>query len=296
MSEKISLDALNAAAAADFLAALGGIYEHSPWVAEAALARRPFARLKDLHETMRAALLTADDARKRAVLNAHPDLAGKAARAGTLTADSTREQSSAGLDRLNEREFEAFHRLNAAYRDKFGFPFIVCVRRHTKDSIFAQFERRLKNDMAAEFETALGEVARIAALRLDQHVGAADRLPVHGRLSTHVLDTYHGRPAQGVAVELHELSSSGAGRVVATGVTNADGRTDAPLIAGRPVPIGRYALRFALGDYFAGHGVAMAEPRFLDVVPIEFAIAEAEGAYHVPLVATPWSYSTYRGS
>ncbi len=296
MSETISLDQLNAADAAGFLAALGGIYEHSPWVAEAAFAHRPFASLKDLHETMRAALLSADDAAKRAVLNAHPDLAGKAARTGTLTADSTREQSSAGLDRLNEREFDAFHRLNGAYRDRFGFPFIVCVRRHTKDSIFAQFEQRLKNDIATEFETALDEVGRIAALRLDRHVDASDRLPVHGRLSTHVLDTYHGRPAQGVAVELHELSSSGEGRVVATATTNADGRTDAPLIAGRPVPIGRYALRFALGDYFAALGVAMTEPRFLDVVPIEFAVADAEGGYHVPLVATPWSYSTYRGS
>lgn len=296
MSETVSLDALNATDAASFLASLGGIYEHSHWVAETALARRPFACLKDLHEVMRGALLSADDVRKRAVLDVHPDLAGKAVRAGTLTEDSTREQSSAGLDRLNEREFEIFHRLNSAYRDKFGFPFIVCVRRHTKESIFVEFERRLKNDAAAEFETALGEVTRIAALRLDQHVIAEDRLPVHGRLSTHVLDTYHGRPAQGVAIELHELSSSGEGRVVVKAMTNADGRTDAPLIAGRPVPIGRYALRFALGDYFCGLGVAMAEPRFLDVVPIEFAVAEAEGACHVPLVATPWSYSTYRGS
>lgn len=296
MSEPLSLDQLNAADAASFVDALGGIYEHSPWVAAAALARRPFAQLKNLHDAMRAALLTADDGQKRAVLEAHPDLAGKAARAGALTADSTREQSSAGLDRLNEREFDTFHRLNGAYRDKFGFPFIVCVRRHTKDSIFAQFERRLKNDVVTEFDTALDEVIRIAALRLDQHVGGPDRLPVCGRLSTHVLDTYHGRPAQGVAIELHELSASGEGRTVVQTVTNADGRSAAPLIAGRPAPIGRYALRFGLGDYFAGLGVAMTEPRFLDVVPIEFAIADAEGAYHVPLVATPWSYSTYRGS
>ncbi len=296
MSETVSLEQLNAADPASFVDALGGIYEHSPWVAAAALARRPFARLKDLHEAMRAALLTADDAQKRAVLDAHPDLAGKAARAGALTVDSTREQSSAGLDRLNAREFETFHRLNGTYYDKFGFPFIVCVRRHSKDSIFAQFERRLKNDVVTEFDTALEEVIRIAALRLDQHVSAPDRLPVHGRLSTHVLDTYHGRPAQGVAIELHELSASGEGRLLVRTVTNADGRSQAPLIVGRPAPIGRYALRFGLGDYFASLGVAMTEPRFLDVVPIEFSIADAEGAYHVPLVATPWSYSTYRGS
>jgi 2-oxo-4-hydroxy-4-carboxy-5-ureidoimidazoline decarboxylase len=296
MSEATTtLDALNAADAAAFIAAIGGVYEHSPWVAEAVDGRRPFASLAGLHEAMRAALLTADDARKRAVLNAHPDLAGKAALAGALTPDSKNEQSSAGLDRLNEAEFAAFQRLNSAYRDKFGFPFIVCVRRHTKDSIFRQFERRLRNDLTAEYETALTEVGRIAALRLDAHVSAPERLKVNGRLSTHVLDTAQGRPAQGVAVELHELSSSGEGRLVTRAITNADGRTDAPLIGGRPVPIGHYELRFAIGDYFSGEA-ATADPPFLDVVPVRFAVAEAEGHYHVPLLVTPWSYATYRGS
>ena len=139
------------------------------------------------------------------------------------------------------------------------------------------------------------EVYRIAALRLDQHVDAPDKLPVHGRLSTHVLDTHLGPPAQGVALELHALSSTGSA-LVTTGTTNADGRTNAPLIAGRPLPIGRYELRFAVGDYFKARGVALADPPFLDVVPLQFSIAEPEGHYHVPLVVTPWSYSTYRGS
>ena len=147
-----------------------------------------------------------------------------------------------------------------------------------------------------ECETALGEVDRIAALRLDQHVNAADRLKVHGRLSTHVLDTYSGRPAAGVGFELHELSSMGEGRLVAQGTTNVEGRTDAPLIGGRPIPIGHYELRFAIGNYFSGTGVALADPPFLDVIPIRFGIADPEKHYHVPLVATPWSYSTYRGS
>jgi 2-oxo-4-hydroxy-4-carboxy-5-ureidoimidazoline decarboxylase len=297
MSEApIALDKLNAADKAAFVAALGGIYEHSPWVAEAVAGARPFASLVALHEAMRAALLAADDARKRTLLDAHPDLAGKAARAGALTPDSKSEQGSAILDRLNEDEFAAFHHLNGVYREKFGFPFIICVRRHTKDSIFQQFERRLRNDLSAEFETALAEVGRIAALRLDQHVSAPERLKVHGRLSTHVLDTYRGHPAKGVAIELHELSSSGEGRLVIRTMTNADGRTGAPLVAGRPLPIGRYELRFAIGKYFATEAAAVADPPFLDVVPVRFAIAEAEGSYHVPLVATPWSYATYRGS
>lgn len=297
MSEATTtLDALNAADADSFVDAIGGIYEHSPWVAEAVVGRRPFATLASLHDAMSAALLTADDARKRAVLNAHPDLAGKAALAKTLTPDSKNEQSSAGLDRLNETDFAVFQRLNGAYRDKFGFPFIICVRRHTKDSIFRQFECRLRNDPTAEYETALGEVNRIAALRLDSNVSAPDRLKVRGRLSTHVLDTQCGRPAAGVALELHELSSSGEGRLVVRTATNADGRTDAPLIAGRPLPIGRYELRFAVGDYFAADAAVLADPPFLDVVPVRFAVAEAEGHYHVPLLVTPWSYATYRGS
>jgi 2-oxo-4-hydroxy-4-carboxy-5-ureidoimidazoline decarboxylase len=123
-----------------------------------------------------------------------------------------------------------------------------------------------------------------------------DRLPVLGRLSTHVLDTQRGRPAAGVAIELAELDGAGGERVVARATTNADGRTDQPLIAGRPVPIARYELRFAVGAYFRGQGVALADPPFLDLVPLRFAVAEPEGNYHVPLLVTPWGYTTYRGS
>ena len=230
------------------------------------------------------------------LIKGHPDLAGKAARAGTMTVESKAEQASAGLDRLSEAEFAQFHRLNDAYREKFGVPFIICVRRHSKDSILQQFERRLENTMSAETETALGEIFRIAALRLDQRIEAAEGLEVHGHLSTHVLDTQAGRPATGVTIELLELSANGGQRMIARATTNRDGRTDEPLIAGRPLPIGLYELRFHVADYFAGVGARQDEPPFLDVVPVRFAVAEPEGHYHVPLLVTPWSYSTYRGS
>ena len=230
------------------------------------------------------------------MIKGHPDLAGKAARAGTMTSESVAEQASAGLDRLSEAEFAQFHRLNDAYREKFGMPFIICVRRHSKDSILQQFERRLQNTMSAETETALGEIFRIAALRLDQRIEATDGLEVHGRLSTHVLDTQAGRPATGVMIELLELSANGEQRMIARATTNRDGRTDEPLIAGRPLPIGRYELRFHVADYFAGVGARQDEPPFLDVVPVRFAVAEPEGHYHVPLLVTPWNYCTYRGS
>src|SRR5262244_4487509 len=274
---KVALAELNAADEAAFMAALGDVYEHAPWVAQAASKQRPFPTLADLHKAMMAAVRAAPAEQQLALIKGHPDLAGKAARAGAMTVDSKAEQASAGLDRLSEAEFAEFHSLNGAYREKFGIPFIICVRRHSKDSILQQFERRLQNTMAAETETALGEIFRIAALRLDQRLEAADRLEVHGRLSTQVLDTQAGRPAAGVAIELLEVSANDEQRVIARATTNRDGRTDEPLIGGRPLPIGQYELRFHVGDYFAGAGARQDEPPFLDVVPVRFAIAEAEG-------------------
>jgi hydroxyisourate hydrolase len=112
--------------------------------------------------------------------------------------------------------------------------------------------------------------------------------PMSGRLTTHVLDVAAGRPAGGVAVELWR-----AGERLSSATTNADGRTDAPLLAA--LEVGVYELRFAVGAYFAGQGVA-ADPPFLDVVPVAFGVADADAAYHVPLLVSPWSYSTYRGA
>jgi 2-oxo-4-hydroxy-4-carboxy-5-ureidoimidazoline decarboxylase len=292
----LTLDALNAMDQRSFVQALADTVEHAPWVAEAAAAGRPFADLAALLRAMREAVNAASDDRKLALIQGHPDLAGNAARAGTLTTDSTVEQASAGLDRLSDAEFSRFQLLNSDYHKKFGMPFIVCVRRHSKDSILLEFERRLRNDAKAEKEAALIEILRIVALRLDQRVRAPDRLKVHGRLSTHVLNTHCGRPADGVTVELDELSASGERRSIANATTNRDGRTDAALIAGRPIPIGTYELRFHVGAYFTRLGTPVPDPPFLTVVPVRFSIAEPEGHYHVPLLITPWSYSTYRGS
>jgi 5-hydroxyisourate hydrolase len=116
-----------------------------------------------------------------------------------------------------------------------------------------------------------------------------------GKLSTHVLDTMNGCPAAGVAIELHVLDAQDW-RCVAQARTNADGRTDAPLLAGDAVLPGRYRLTFAAGDYFRARGVALPDPPFVDRVTLDFGLAEAGGSYHVPLLVSPWSYSTYRGS
>ncbi len=292
----VSLDELNAIDERGFIGALSNIYEHAPWVAETAARRRPFPTLAALADAMQQAVKQAGGEQQRALIAGHPDLADKVVRLNTLTPDSQAEQTSAGLDRLNNEEFDRFYRLNTAYQEKFGIPFIICVRRHAKDSILREFERRLHNDANKEQETALREISRIAALRLDQHVRGSDRLKVHGRLSTHVLDTYHGHPAAGVAVELFEIGVSGESRLLSRTTTNADGRTDRPLMVEQPIPISQYELRFAIGDYFKRRGTPLPDPPFLGVVPIRFAVAEPEAHYHVPLLATPWSYSTYRGS
>jgi 5-hydroxyisourate hydrolase len=116
-----------------------------------------------------------------------------------------------------------------------------------------------------------------------------------GRLSTHVLNTVHGRPAAGVAIELYAIADVGRS-LITRAITNADGRTDAPLMSGEGFRAGAYELVFHVGDYFRGLGMPLADPPFLDRVPIRFALAEPDGHYHVPLLVSPWSYSTYRGS
>lgn len=116
------------------------------------------------------------------------------------------------------------------------------------------------------------------------------------RLSTHVLDTAHGVPAVGVRLTLHRLIDDQADELVAEHVTNQDGRTDAPLLAGDVIPTGRYRLTFHAGDYFRTHGSPLPEPPFVDIVQLHFGIADAGGHYHVPLLVSPWSYATYRGS
>lgn len=116
-----------------------------------------------------------------------------------------------------------------------------------------------------------------------------------GKLSTHVLDTAHGKPAGGVQVQLFGVEGERR-RLIKADVTNADGRCGAPLLEGEALLPGQYELVFAAGDYFAAQGVALAAPRFLDRITIAFGIADPQQNYHVPLVVTPWSYSTYRGS
>lgn len=158
----------------DFVAAFGSVFEHSPWIAEGAFdaGLGPDAdTAAGLHDRLCAVFRAAPPQRRRDVLLAHPDLAGRLAVTGALTPDSTAEQASAGLDRCTPAEFERLQALNAIYREKFGFPFIMAVKGRSKAEIIAAFERRIESDAETEFATALGEVERIARLRLEALMG-----------------------------------------------------------------------------------------------------------------------------
>jgi 2-oxo-4-hydroxy-4-carboxy-5-ureidoimidazoline decarboxylase len=163
-----SLEALNTSDRAAFVSALGHLFEHSPWVAEETYARRPFRDADSLHSALCATMMGASADRQMALLRAHPDLAGRLAQAGALTESSAREQSAAGLDRLSAAEMAEIQRLNQAYKDRFGFPFIICARLNAKDAILASMRARVRNTAEAEHSTALGEVAKIARLRLNE--------------------------------------------------------------------------------------------------------------------------------
>jgi 2-oxo-4-hydroxy-4-carboxy-5-ureidoimidazoline decarboxylase len=165
-----TLNDLNAGDRDSFVAALGHLFEHSPWVASDAFANRPFRDLDALHGSLCEAMRGAPVERQLALVRAHPDLAGRLAQSGKLTASSAQEQSAAGLDRLGADEAAEVQRLNDAYNARFGFPFVICARLNAKEAILAAMRARLANSPEAELSTALDEIAKIARLRLNEAV------------------------------------------------------------------------------------------------------------------------------
>jgi OHCU decarboxylase len=153
-----------------FVATCGRFFEHSPWIAERAWEKRPFASLGDLHGKLCQTVARASADEQLALIRAHPDLVGRLAREGRLTHESTGEQAAAGLTGLSKSEIEAFEKHNAAYGDKFGFPFVICARQNRKDAILAAFPVRLSNSREQEVATALAEIYKIARLRLEDAI------------------------------------------------------------------------------------------------------------------------------
>lgn len=257
----------------ELTARFGGLFEHSPWVVQRAGAYAPFTDAEGLHAVLMEVVARASEDEQLALLRAHPELATNTE---PLTAESDSEQKGAGLKALNAEEIERFRALNTAYREKFGFPFIICVRMHSKAEILSNFERRLGNTPEAERGKAINEIGHITRLRLRDIM----ENPKSQGLTTHVLDTVRGTGAAGLRVELRQPMK----RLVAV-TLDAQGR--GTLLS--ELEPGPAELLFHAGAYFGG------AKSFYDVIPVRFNIEPEAGHVHVPLILSAFGYSTYRG-
>jgi 2-oxo-4-hydroxy-4-carboxy-5-ureidoimidazoline decarboxylase len=281
----LALAALNALAVDSFVTALGPVFEHADWVAEVVARGRPFASVTDLHRAMTATLAAAGDAAVLAFLRGHPALTPGALPPG-LTADSAEEQRSASLGTLDPAAGARLVAANAAFGARFGFPFILAVRNASPATILAAVERRLESTSAAEMAEALQEVKAISWLRLLERVGPA----ATGALSLHVLDTVRARPAAGLAGELWQ----GDTRLAA--FTTDDAGRSGRYLGGGHLRSGSFEWRLDTAAYFAATGMPTWDRSFLPAVSVRFAVWNPEEPYHVPVLLTPGSYTTYRGN
>jgi len=285
----------------DIMEALGGLYEHSPWAAEGFLEstsaeeRSKLSTVTELAEALKVVVDNAPRENQLELLRAHPDLAAKVEKLKTLTADSQTEQNSAGLQSLVGDELVAFTAMNESYKTKFGFPFILAVRNASKDTVLSALRGRLNNPQQQEFATAIEQVHKIAWMRLLSKINTDD---AQGFLTCHVLDTASGIPAAGMKITLMRLTPEDKAGVVGTFVTNSDGRLESgpALKGGTEFLVGTYEWTFYAGDYFASQGTFTSGTPFLDIIPLRFGIDNPDDHYHVPLLVSPWSFSTYRGS
>ena len=163
---RLTLAEINSLSRENFARVFGGLFEHSPWIADVTWSNQPFANLAQLHDAFCQTVLNASEEKQLALICAHPDLVGRAALTGQLTRESTNEQTSAGLNQLTPEEIDRFNQSNAAYREKFGFPFVICARLNKKEAILDGFRLRLNHSREQEIKTALEEIFKIAQLRL----------------------------------------------------------------------------------------------------------------------------------
>ena len=169
-AQKIPFAELQAMTRGEFVRIVGPVFEHSPWIAELAWTQKPFANVAELLRALCVTVERSGEDRQLALIRAHPDLVGRAALAGTLTPESAGEQAGAGLNQLSAAEIALFQKQNAAYREKFGFPFVICARLNKKEAILAGFAARLNHDARQEIRTALQEIFKIAELRLRDRI------------------------------------------------------------------------------------------------------------------------------
>lgn len=278
----LPLSVLNQMSEDEFTSVLGAIFEDSSWIAREAWGKRPFENLAGLHAAMVDVVQAATPEQKLSLLRAHPELGAR----GKLTQASAAEQGGQGLDRLQQQEAEAFERANAAYRERFGFPFIIAVRgARDRAAILQAIKTRTTHELSQEIHEALAQVARIAQFRLNDAVHD-DAVQGKGRLTTHILDTAKGEAATDVGITLYRLEDEGP-RMVCEGRTDAQGR--AMLLQGASLVAGHYEVVFHVAAWRGD------ESGFYTDIPVRFRVKDALAHYHVPLILAPYGYSTYRG-
>ncbi|KAL7550427.1 hypothetical protein ACHAWF_013659, partial [Thalassiosira exigua] len=328
---KIKINLLLSLSADDFLSHIGGIYEKTPWVvsqfydenlspaldaAAVAAAKERITDVKILFDEIKRYVRAGGREKQLALLKSHPDLCLKldppskrsdgTTGGGIITQESRQEQGRAGLSTLTPEERTKFRELNDRYKDKFRFPFILAVRNASKHTVLSALEGRVNSSPEEELGCALSQVDKIAWMRLLTKVDCVEGADGHGGfLTCHVLDTADGVPASGMRVELYRYEDGPERDGIRTQqrillksfVTNSDGRLDGPALKGAEFREGSYEWAFYAGDYFAKHTLSrISGTPFLDVVPLRFGLDDPTEHYHVPLLVSPWSYSTYRGS
>ena len=178
MTDRFTLQHLNRCPPEVFCDALADLWEHAAWVPRQVVDQRPFASVDALHRAMVAVVAAQSESDRVAFYAGHPELAGDDARRGAMTAASVDEQGTLGLERIGDDEGRRWNEFNRAYRERFGFPFILCIRRHTRESALQAFEQRLQNDRPTELNNALDEIATITRLRLDRLISEPAGTPV----------------------------------------------------------------------------------------------------------------------
>ncbi len=287
----------------EIITVLGGIYEHSSWIAEEFYAK--YVEGKDISDTITnvrglfqcicSIVDKKSHEQKMDLLSMYPDLCGKIEVLRKLTKPSQEEQLKAGLGTLTDDEVDRLSSLNTKYKKKFGFPFILAARHVTKHTVLSAIEGRLQLPVETEFAGALVQVSKIAWMRL---LAALKITNQNGFLTCHVLDTANGCPAANMRVhQLHRITPEEDAGLIKEFETNDDGRLPGgPALKGDEFLVGTYQWTFFVGDYFARKNAKTSGNPFLDEVPLRFGIDDPEQHYHVPLLVSPWSYSTYRGS
>lgn len=321
---KIKLNDLLSLPEAEFVTHIGGIYEKSPWIVsefyhtnlsssllDPAIVQATKERITNVrilfNEIKQHVTKPVRIERQLELIRSHPDLCLKIYAGPDITNESREEQGRSGLSTLTSTERTKFHELNNAYRAKFQFPFILAVRNASKYTVLSALEGRvLSSSIEEEITCALHQVDKIAWMRLLTLVDYSEGQDGHGGfLTCHVLDTANGCPAGGMRIELYKLldndekkSNNEERLLLEIFITNSDGRLpNGPALNGSAFSIGQYVWLFYVGDYFAKYPTSrLTGIPFLDIVPLRFGLDDPTEHYHVPLLVSPWSYSTYRGS